>query len=60
MKKLALLTTAIVFAIAGQATAAEKIRIATEGAYAPWNYKDSAGNLVGFEIDLAKDRKSVV
>ncbi len=55
MKKLALLTTAVFFAIAGQAAAGDKIRIATEGAYAPWNYKDSAGNLVGFEIDLAKD-----
>ena len=55
MKKLALLTTAVMFAIAGQAVAGEKIRIATEGAYAPWNYKDSAGNLIGFELDLAKD-----
>lgn len=55
MKKLALLTTAVFFAIAGQAAAGDKIRIATEGAYAPWNYKDSAGKLIGFEIDLAKD-----
>jgi len=56
MKKLALLTTAIFFAVAAQATASsDKVRIATEGAYAPWNYKDSAGNLIGFEIDLAKD-----
>lgn len=33
----------------------EKIKIATEGAYPPWNYIDATGNLVGFEIDLAKD-----
>ena len=32
-----------------------KIRIATEGAYAPWNATDSAGNLIGFEVDLAAD-----
>jgi len=32
-----------------------KITIATEGAYKPYNFKDSAGNLVGFEIDLAKE-----
>lgn len=32
-----------------------EIRIATEGAYPPWNYTDSSGNLVGFEIDLAGD-----
>jgi octopine/nopaline transport system substrate-binding protein len=32
-----------------------KVRIATEGAYPPWNATDSSGQLVGFEIDLAKD-----
>src|SRR3546814_16650938 len=32
-----------------------KIRIATEGAYAPWNATDSAGQLIGFEVDLAAD-----
>lgn len=31
------------------------VRIATEGAYPPWNATDSSGNLVGFEIDLAED-----
>jgi len=56
MKKLALFATAVFFALAGQAIAgSDKIRIATEGAYAPWNYKDSAGKLIGFELDLAKD-----
>jgi octopine/nopaline transport system substrate-binding protein len=33
----------------------EKVKIATEGAYPPWNFVDASGNLVGFEIDLAKD-----
>jgi len=33
----------------------KQIRIATEGAYAPWNYKDASGKLVGFELDLARD-----
>jgi octopine/nopaline transport system substrate-binding protein len=32
-----------------------KIRIGTEGAYEPWNFTDSAGNIVGAEIDLAND-----
>ena len=32
-----------------------RVRIATEGAYPPWNATDSSGELVGFEIDLAKD-----
>ncbi|MCR9255556.1 MAG: transporter substrate-binding domain-containing protein [Alphaproteobacteria bacterium] len=41
----------------GQASADDwnKVRIATEGAYAPWNFTDSSGKLVGFELDLARD-----
>jgi octopine/nopaline transport system substrate-binding protein len=31
------------------------IRIATEGAYPPWNSTDSSGQLIGFEIDLAAE-----
>jgi octopine/nopaline transport system substrate-binding protein len=34
---------------------AEVVRIATEGAYSPYNYKDASGKLVGFEIDLAAE-----
>ena len=34
---------------------ADKIRIGTEGAYPPWNSKDASGNLIGFEVDLAKE-----
>ena len=30
------------------------LRIATEGAYAPFNYLDDQGNVQGFEIDLAR------
>ena len=32
---------------------ADKIRIGTEGAYPPWNSKDAAGKLIGFEVELA-------
>ncbi|NIX78333.1 transporter substrate-binding domain-containing protein [Microvirga terricola] len=32
-----------------------KIRIATEGAFAPWNFTKPDGTLDGFEIDLYKD-----
>ncbi len=32
----------------------EQVRIATEGAYPPWNFRDASGKLVGFEVDLAK------
>jgi octopine/nopaline transport system substrate-binding protein len=40
---------------AAQAKSWTKIRIATEGAYPPWNFTDSAGALIGFEVDLAHD-----
>ncbi len=33
----------------------KRIKIATEGAYPPWNYFDASGKLVGFEIELIKD-----
>lgn len=38
-----------------QAQDYKSITIATEGAYAPYNFKDASGNLVGFDIDLAND-----
>jgi octopine/nopaline transport system substrate-binding protein len=31
-----------------------RVRIATEGAYPPWNQTDSSGRLTGFEVDLAR------
>lgn len=34
-------------------TSEQVIRIATEGAYAPFNYTDSAGNLAGFDVEIA-------
>jgi octopine/nopaline transport system substrate-binding protein len=33
----------------------ETVKIATEGAYAPWNFTGPGGKLEGFEIDLAND-----
>jgi octopine/nopaline transport system substrate-binding protein len=58
MKKLRLVFMTLAAALfAGQSIAGDwsKIRIATEGAYAPWNFTDSSGKLVGFELDLAAD-----
>ncbi|QJE71716.1 transporter substrate-binding domain-containing protein [Aerophototrophica crusticola] len=31
------------------------LRVATEGAYPPYNMLDSGGNLVGFEVDMMKE-----
>jgi polar amino acid transport system substrate-binding protein len=37
-----------------QSALAETIRIATEGAYPPFNMKNSKGELIGFDVDIAK------
>ena len=39
--------------IIGKVNANDKIKIATEGAYPPWNSKDASGKLIGFEVELA-------
>ena len=31
------------------------VKIATEGAYAPWNFSEAGGKLAGFEIDLSQE-----
>jgi octopine/nopaline transport system substrate-binding protein len=50
---LGLLATAL--AIGGVAAQEKTVKIATEGAYAPWNFTGAGGKLEGFEIDLAND-----
>jgi polar amino acid transport system substrate-binding protein len=52
MKRL-ILAAAALTAMAAGVSAQETVRIATEGAYAPWNFLDDSGNPAGFEIDLA-------
>ena len=50
---LALIGTAL--AIGGASAQQKTVKIATEGAYAPWNMTGAGGKLEGFEIDLAND-----
>jgi len=56
MKKLGLTFAVIGVLIAGftqTSKAADVLRIATEGAYPPFNMVDSEGNPAGFDVDLA-------
>jgi polar amino acid transport system substrate-binding protein len=46
-----ILVTAIIFAGAS-ANAADKLRLGTEGAYPPFNFYDSAGNITGFDVEI--------
>ena len=56
MNKLKILGLGILFSLFLSITSnADSIRIGTEGAYPPWNSKDASGNLIGFEVDLAKE-----
>ena len=52
-----LLITIIPLILANQGIAGDwdKIKIATEGEYPPWNFVDASGNLVGFEPELANE-----
>lgn len=52
MKKIILPVALALTVLSTSAMAADKVRIATEGAYAPWNFLDDDGKLAGFEIDL--------
>lgn len=56
IRKIALLAaTALVgAALLSAPVAARDIRIATEGAYPPFNSKNAKGELVGFDVDIAK------
>ncbi|MBL8590744.1 MAG: transporter substrate-binding domain-containing protein [Methylobacteriaceae bacterium] len=50
------LAAAAILAATSFATAQPKsITIATEGAYAPWNFTEANGKLAGYEIELAAD-----
>jgi polar amino acid transport system substrate-binding protein len=51
MKKVILAAAAL--AVLSTAAQAQTVRIGTEGAYAPWNFVNDAGELAGYEIDLA-------
>ncbi len=51
--KLILLSLALIAGGSGAALA-DTVRIATEGAYPPFNMKNASGQLEGFDVDIAK------
>ncbi|WP_248306423.1 transporter substrate-binding domain-containing protein [Devosia oryzisoli] len=51
MKKM-VLTAFALLAVSAPAMSQETVRIATEGAYAPWNFLADDGKPAGYEIDL--------
>ena len=53
MNKLILAAATATLALMASHANAQAIRIATEGAYAPYNFLDDAGKPAGFEIDLS-------
>jgi len=63
MKKTALLTLAtMAFALGGmfQPAAAETLRVGMECTYAPFNFKTAAGELDGYDVDVAKGVAKIV
>jgi len=45
-------SAAIAAALLSASAMAADVRIATEGAYAPWNFMDDSGKVAGFEVEL--------
>ncbi len=49
------LSAALAAALLSTTAIAADVRIATEGAYAPWNFMDDSGKVAGFEIELGNE-----
>jgi octopine/nopaline transport system substrate-binding protein len=55
MKSYSLAIIAAVLTAGGAGAQERVVKIATEGAYAPWNFTGAGGKLEGFDIDLANE-----
>ncbi|WP_341486069.1 ABC transporter substrate-binding protein [Thioclava sp. GXIMD4215] len=52
-KRLRITAGALAFACLASAAMAEDLRIATEGAYPPFNYVEPSGEIKGFDVEIA-------
>lgn len=52
--KFTVIAAAAIAALSITGTSAQTLKIGSEGAYPPFNTKDTAGNVVGFDIDIAQ------
>jgi len=55
MNKLVLAAAAAALAMFATGANAQAVRIATEGAYAPWNFLDEAGKPAGLDVDVGTE-----
>ena len=53
-RKTLIISTLAALSVSALAAQAEPLRIATEGAYPPFNFVDSSGVLQGFDVDIAR------
>jgi len=53
-KKYVLVLLGVMMLVASPVLGADKIRIATEGAYSPFNYVNPKGELEGFDVEITK------
>jgi polar amino acid transport system substrate-binding protein len=54
LKKLIFIILSAMLLISSPVLGADQIRIATEGAYSPFNYVNAKGELEGFDVEIAK------
>ncbi len=53
LMKMSALALALTISGTSASFAADKVKMGTEGAYAPFNYVEANGDLKGFDIDIA-------
>jgi len=55
IRLLGIAVLSLVWSVGAEAKEWKEVRVATEGAYPPWNATEPSGELVGFDIDVIKE-----